>query len=118
MAAGAANDVEFARLLVSHGADVNLCNESGETAFSYCCANNGLGCARYLVSCGADINTVDEGGGTPLDWAVCWSSPEFQEWLATMGGRRKSTHAPWPWPPESRIRACKSKTVPEEQAHF
>jgi len=115
MAAGAANDIALARLLVSYGADVNLRNESGETAFSYCCANNSLECARALVSWGADINSLDEGGGTPLDWAVCWSSPEFQEWLASIGGRRKSTHAPWPWPLESRTGVCQHKTVVEGQ---
>jgi uncharacterized protein len=85
------------------GVDVNTCNDRGETAFSYACANNSLAAAKLLYARGADINTVDAGGGSPLDWAVSHASPEFRDWLISVGGQRHdNTYEPWPWPPPSR----------------
>lgn len=92
----ARNDVRHIAELLDAGADVNARNEQEETAFSYACANNRLAAAELLFSRGADINTIDAGGGTPLDWAVCWSSPEFHEWLTGIGGKRNDTGCP-PW---------------------
>ena len=94
------NDVKRVRQLLDAGADVNAANESGETPFSFACANNALQVAQLLYERGANINTVDAGGGSPLDWAVCWSSPEFRAWLKSVGGRRQDDSYPeWPWPP-------------------
>ena len=90
------DDVQAIAALLEGGAEVNARNERGETAFSYACANNSLAAAKLLFSRGADINTVDGGGGSPLDWAVCWSSPEFLEWLAGVGGKRHDDSYP-PW---------------------
>ncbi len=91
-------DIEGMSAMLDTGFDVNGANERGETAFSYCCANNKIASTKFLVARGADVNTVDAGGGTPLDWAVCWSSPKFREWLAGIGGVRNASHEPWPWP--------------------
>jgi ankyrin repeat protein len=99
MAAGETNDMELVQLLQRHGADINLRNHRGETAFSYACANDSLAVAKLLFLSGADINTIDVGGGSPLDWAVCWSSPEFRDWLTSVGGKRHDDrYAPWRWP--------------------
>jgi ankyrin repeat protein len=92
-----ANDVAAVAKLLDAGKDVNARNESGETAFSYACANNAFDVAKLLHSRGADINTVDKGNGSPLDWASCHSSPEFCAWLESVGGKR---HDLWP-PTES-----------------
>jgi ankyrin repeat protein len=94
-----ANNVARIAALLNRGQDINARNERGETAFSFACANNALRSAKLLASRGADINTVDAGGGSPLDWAVCWSSPEFREWLIDLGGRRHDeSYEPWVWP--------------------
>ncbi len=88
-----ANDVAAIAKLLDAGKDVNSRNENGETAFSYACANNALDAAKLLHARGADINTIDKGNGSPLDWAACWSSPEFCAWLESVGGKR---HDLWP----------------------
>ena len=90
-----ANDVGAVAKLLDAGQDVNARNESGETAFSYACANNAFEVAKLLHSRGADINTIDKGNGSPLDWAACHSSPEFCAWLESVGGKR---HDLWPQP--------------------
>jgi hypothetical protein len=86
--AASSNDVNDVRRLLDDGEDINATNESGETAFSYACANDALEVAKLLYAHGANINTVDNGGGSPLDWAVCWSSTEFRDWLKGVGGTR------------------------------
>lgn len=83
-----AKDVKAVAKLLDARQHVNARNESGETAFSYACANNALEVAKLLHSRGADINTVDKGNGSPLDWAVCWSSRKFCKWLESVGGKR------------------------------
>jgi ankyrin repeat protein len=93
------DDVERIGAILDSGVDVNARNDLGETAFSFACAYNALAAAKLLHSRGADINSIDSGGGSPLDWAVCHSSPEFREWLVSVGGERHGSHAPWPWPP-------------------
>lgn len=113
MHAAATNDVALVGLLLDSGANVNARNQRGETAFSYTCANNSLAVAQLLYLSGADINTMDVGGGSPLDWAVCWSSPEFREWLTSVGGKRHDdSYAPWAWPPVFSGRTCHSEQPP------
>jgi ankyrin repeat protein len=94
------NDVEGVRRRLDAGEDVNARNDDGETAFSYACANNALDVAKLLHACGANVNAVDRGGGSPLDWAVCWSSPEFRAWLVRVGAVRRDVSYPeHPWHP-------------------
>ena len=93
------NDVARVAQLLDSGLDVDARNSDGETAFSYACAYNTLAAAKLLASRGAEINTVDSSGGSPLDWAVCWSSPEFREWIVAIGGKRHdNSYEPWTWP--------------------
>ena len=98
--AALADDLTTLAAMLREGHDINQANEAGETAFSYCCAYKKLAAAKYLYENGADINTVDQGNGTPLDWAVCWSAPEFRSWLRSVGGKRNEDHPDWDWPPK------------------
>ena len=97
-----ADDIGRVVALLDAGANINATNERGETAFSFACASNAFKVAKVLFLRGAEINTLDEGGGSPLDWAVCWASPEFRSWLIGVGGERHdNSYEPWPWPPKS-----------------
>jgi hypothetical protein len=107
VAAVVADDVARITAFLDAGEDVRACNERGETAFSYACANNSWAAAKLLFSRGAEINSQDTTGGSPLDWAVCWSSPEFRQWLIGVGGQRHDeSYDPWPWPPRSDGLGC------------
>jgi len=86
-------------MMIELGAEVNYQNESNETPFSFACADNQLESAKILYKYGANINTVLPGNATPLDVAVCWTPPEFRNWLRSVGGIRGKDFAEWPWPP-------------------
>ena len=73
--------------MLDAGFDVNAANESHQTVFMHCCANNRLRAARFLAQRGADVNLADAGGGTAMDFAVSYASRDFTDWLARAGGR-------------------------------
>jgi len=73
--------------MLDRGFDVNTTNESHQTTFMHCCANNRLGAAKFLAGRGADLNLADAGGGTAMDFAVSYASRNFTDWLARAGGR-------------------------------
>jgi ankyrin repeat protein len=98
------NDVARVAKLLDARQNVNACNESSETAFSYACANNAFEVAKLLHARGANVNTIDAGNGSPLDWAVYLSSPEFCAWLKSIGGKRHDV-----WPDRNQ---AKSKSTP------
>jgi hypothetical protein len=81
-------NVEGMRAMLDAGFRVDTPNESHQTVFMHCCANNRLRAARYLVARGADVNVADQGGSTPMDYAVGYASRDFTDWLARIGGRR------------------------------
>jgi ankyrin repeat protein len=93
MHAAADDATEVVALLIAAGADLNVHREGGETAFSYACAHDAFASAKLLHAAGAEVNgVVDEGGGSPLDWAACWASWPFYEWLVSIGCRHLESH--------------------------
>ena len=59
-----------ANLLLSHGADINVKNNDGETVLKtavFWCDN--VEVIKYLVSHGADIHAKNNNGTSSLDWA-------------------------------------------------
>ena len=101
--AACSQNIGLMQNMITAGYEVNQSNSEGETAFSWCCSKNALSSAKFLFNNGADVNVTlgsDECGGfaKPLDVAVCWASPEFREWLRSVGGLRLKDSEEWPWP--------------------
>ena len=78
------NSLKIARLLVKHGADVNLKHKEGSTALMTAALNGHLAMARYLIRKGADVNVksfkwMAHNGQTALSLAKVkpeeWHSP-------------------------------------------
>lgn len=92
-------DLETMGKMLDDGFDINSHSETGETAFSWCCAENNLVSAKFLHARGVDVNAKVAEDCLPLDVAVCWASPEFREWLRSVGGTRMHNWDEWPWPP-------------------
>ena len=80
------------------GVDVNAANDSHQTVFMHCCANNRLAAARLLADRGADVNRSDHGGSTPMDFASRYASRDFCDWLRRIGGREYDSTAYTPTP--------------------
>jgi ankyrin repeat protein len=56
---------EVARLLISHGAQLECKDDDGATAFYLACAQGNIDTAEILATAGADINTIDTKFCTP-----------------------------------------------------
>jgi ankyrin repeat protein len=85
-------DLSGMAAMLHAGFDVNAANESHQTVFMHCCANNRLRAAEFLARRGADLNLADAGGGTAMDFAVSYASRDLIDWLARAGGRRNSSN--------------------------
>jgi uncharacterized protein len=83
---------EAARLLIAHGADVDVRSTGsiarvpplGTAAFV-----GSVELARLLLDHGADVNAQGEGGFTALDSAAANGNRELMRFLETHGGRRR-----------------------------
>jgi uncharacterized protein len=61
---------EIVRLLIEHGADIELADANGTTPLTTAIINDQMETARTLIEAGANVNAVDWYGQTPLWTAV------------------------------------------------
>lgn len=75
MAASLKGQVDIARLLLDHGADLHAVNFEGKSAIHMAAMRGGPDIVRLLVRLGADVNAADKFGGyTPLHLAAAHSN--------------------------------------------
>lgn len=60
--------LEFTKLLVEHGADVNAADRDGETALFRAVVDSRIEIVRFLLDHGADPNIKDKRGVSPVEW--------------------------------------------------
>lgn len=76
------NQLDIAKLLLEHGADVNTENAKGFQLLHDAIQNNKPKVVQFLFEHGADINKIDREGNTPLHIAIWkWSSESVNELL-------------------------------------
>ncbi|HEV2472104.1 MAG TPA: ankyrin repeat domain-containing protein, partial [Chthonomonadales bacterium] len=84
--AGSMRRIEITRLLISHGADVNLANFKGWGPLHQAAYSNQAALIEILLKAGAQPNLEAYGpGGTPLMQALFWGHREAAEALAAKG---------------------------------
>ena len=69
-AAGIAHDASLTRLLLEHGADPNVPDNSGGMPLHFAASSGSRRVVKLLLAHGAKINAKDAGGKTPLDVAT------------------------------------------------
>jgi ankyrin repeat protein len=63
-------DIEIMKLLLAHSADIDLQDQSGDTALYCCCIHQHVPLAEFLLRSGADPNRANRSGDTALHAAV------------------------------------------------
>ena len=84
--ASAARQLEIARLLIEHGADVNARAASDFTPLHESAASGKLEFAQLLLEHGADANAKASDGKTPLDYAREHGHDDMVELLSKSAG--------------------------------
>lgn len=80
------NNTDIARLLIEHGANMNLPNNYGRTPFHLTTLNNSVDVAEVLLDAGADFETKDQWGESPLSTAS-----SYRQVISTMLVERGAT---------------------------
>ena len=78
----AAERNDIARILIEHGADVNVRAVNDLTPLHTAAARGNLESAKLLLDHGADINATTTDGKTPLSYAQDHNHPEMAEFLS------------------------------------
>jgi len=68
--AGEVNDIETCRLLLQHGANLNLTDKYGMTPLNVVCNRNNSEIARMFIEAGAKVNIPDRNDAYPLHYAA------------------------------------------------
>jgi ankyrin repeat protein len=70
MLAGWRGHETCARLLIEHGADVNIQNENGDSAMFWAIQRGHAGLVQLLADNGADFEQKNKNGQTPIEYAT------------------------------------------------
>ena len=92
--------VDTMRVLLDHGADINVRNRQGRTALSWAAQYGFLASLKLFLERGADANSRDKEGQTPLDWAIEMGNNEAAEILRAHANNPVSQAKKgfrWPW---------------------
>jgi len=84
--ASAARQLEIARLLIQHGANVNARAANDFTPLHESAASGKIDFARLLIEHGADVNAKTTDGKTPLDYAREYNQQDMVELLSNSAG--------------------------------
>ena len=73
--------IDYIKVLMNYGADINKCNLYDKTPLHYAVENNNLDMVKFLVEKGANINAKTNAGFTALDIAKNYKLNDLIEYL-------------------------------------
>ena len=76
---------KVARLLIIHGADVNLGDDNGYTPLHAACTGGLTDMVNLLIEYGANVNVIGTGNYTPLQAAACMGKKDIMAILIQHG---------------------------------
>ena len=80
-----ANNTEFAKFLIDHGANVNTKDYFGFTPLHEAVVRGSYNVAKLLIEKGANVNAKDKYGYTPLHLTAIYNRPKMAELLIKHG---------------------------------
>jgi len=80
-------NVDFAKLLIENGADINSINHERNTAFHYAAKYNNFDVLKFLYENGAKINIPNKDQWTALDYSIINNKPLLRHYLDSIGCR-------------------------------
>jgi ankyrin repeat protein len=81
------SSMDFVGLLLSHGAEVNICDRHGRTCLMWACATGLVDKVDALLEAGADPHAVDKEGRTAMHYGLKCGERAFRE-IRSDGNRR------------------------------
>ncbi|MEB3328065.1 MAG: ankyrin repeat domain-containing protein [Candidatus Sericytochromatia bacterium] len=91
--AAALGDLERARALISHGADLNARDQEGYTPLTWAAQHGRRAVVEYLLARFAQPNVVDRWGYTPLMWALQQGHTDVAAVLLQQGANPRVANA-------------------------
>ena len=79
------NNLESVRVLLQHGADVNIQDRKGRSALWHSCYYGKEAAAEALLQHGATVDIQEQYNRTPLMWSCCQGNPAMTEILLQYG---------------------------------
>lgn len=80
------NNIDLTRLLLKHGADVNLANNKNQTPLNMAVINGNYSLLDLLIRHNASPNSIDKNGYSPLDYARLYGHTRIAKKLLRIGG--------------------------------
>lgn len=90
----ASSILPIAKLLVDHGADINLADKAGNTPLFFAIQGGSIDMLKFLVAHGADVNATNKAGDTPLALAIHDGNAVIAEFLLDHGAEINPKNAP------------------------
>ncbi len=80
-------NIEMAKLLIEHGAEINIADKDGKTPLHEAAGRGKLEVAKLLIEHGADVNATDRLSATPLRNAESCGDTKIAELLRQHGAK-------------------------------
>ena len=80
-------NIDFSKLLIENGADINSINHDRNTAFHYAAKYNNFDVLKFLYENGAKINIPNKDQWTALDYSIINNRPLLRHYLDSIGCR-------------------------------
>ncbi|MHC4660816.1 MAG: ankyrin repeat domain-containing protein [Planctomycetota bacterium] len=77
--------LNIVKILVEHGANINIRTTGGYTALNIACQVGCIDIVKYLCENGADIHSKSAAGISPLHTAICCRHKDIADYLVSIG---------------------------------
>ena len=89
---GRKGQIEVAKTLIEHGAEIDAVDNTGRTALFHAVSYKRYSFVEFLASTGANTSPVDMHGWSPLDFSRCSRHKKMEAILVKLGATAEKYH--------------------------